>query len=145
MRYGDYEIVEGIDRADLAKVHAMLTESYWCKGISRKMVEKAARNSTLVLSAYHGKELVGYLRVVSDLTTFGWISDVIVDPAHMGKGIARAMVRYALEHPEHQRFRRWVLKTKDAQDVYTACGFKLVDDRGHWMDYRPPDAPPTNE
>jgi ribosomal protein S18 acetylase RimI-like enzyme len=145
MTHGEYEIVEGIDGVDFEKVHAMLRDAYWCKGISRQTVEKAARNASLVLSAYHGQELVGYLRVVSDRATFGWISDVIVDPRHARRGLGRAMVRCALAHPEHQGFRRWLLKTKDAQGVYAACGFAPVAEPGHWMDYRPPDAPPTDE
>lgn len=141
----DFVIVEGCDKVAFEKVHAMLADSYWAKGVSREEVERAARNSSLVVGAYVGDELVGYLRVVSDKVTFGWISDVVVDPAYQRRGIGKAMVRYALRHPEHQGFRRWVLKTRDAQGVYAACGFRPVAEPEQWMDYRPSDAPPTQE
>lgn len=124
---------------DFEKVHAMLTEAYWCRGISRELVEKAARNSTLVLGCFCDGKQVAYARIVSDKATFGWVSDVIVDPEHQGKGLARQMVNFALQHPEHQGFRRWVLKTQDAQGVYVPCGFRVVPDPEKWMDFVPPD------
>ena len=47
------------------------------------------------------------------------------------------MVELAQSHPEHQGFRRWVLKTRDAHGVYSACGFKVVPDPDDWMVYDP--------
>jgi GNAT superfamily N-acetyltransferase len=46
-----------------------------------------------------------------------------VDEAHRGKGIARAMVRFALEHPQLENVTRWMLATRDAHGVYAALGF----------------------
>jgi hypothetical protein len=51
------------------------------------------------------------------------------------------MVRFALEHPEHQNFRRWVLATRDANAVYAGCGFEQIDNPERWMIYHPPGAP----
>ena len=103
----------------------------------REKVERAARNSSLVVGAYRGGEQVGYLRLVSDKTTFAWVCDVYVDEVHRGRGIARAMVRFALAHPEHQGLRRWLLATQDAHDIYAACGFKPLDNPERWMFLRP--------
>ena len=136
-----YRLVEGTANMSLSDVHEMLVDAYWCKGTSRERVAKAAAGSSLVIGAFFGQKQVAYARVVSDKTTFGWICDVIVHEDHRGKGLGRAMVRYALEHPEHQRFRRWVLATKDAQEVYAAAGFEPIDHPERWMAYRPEDAP----
>lgn len=136
-----YRLVEGVENTDFAAVHAMLVEAYWCKGTARDRVEKAARGSSLVINVFHAETQVAYARVVSDFTTFGWICDVIVHEDHQKKGLGRAMVDHALRHPEHQAFRRWVLATKDAQGVYAACGFELLDMPERWMGYRPPNAP----
>jgi len=136
-----YELREGYENVDFEVVHAMLVKAYWCKGTARDRVEKAARGSSLVMSVWHEGSLVAYARVVSDQTTFGWICDVIVHELHRGRGLGRAMVNHALRHPDHQQFRRWVLATKDAQGVYAACGFELLDMPERWMGYRPPDAP----
>ncbi|MBI5708191.1 MAG: GNAT family N-acetyltransferase [Armatimonadetes bacterium] len=135
----DYVLREGFEKMDFEKVHSMLAGAYWCPGISRALVEKAARNSSLVIGCFLEGRQVAYCRIVSDRATFGWVSDVIVDPEHQGKGLARRMVRYALAHSEHQGFRRWVLKTSDAQGVYSAVGFRLVPDPEKWMDHVPAD------
>ena len=33
--------------------------------------------------------LAGFARVVTDFATFGWLCDVVIDPAHRGRGLAR--------------------------------------------------------
>ena len=132
-----YEIAEGLERVDFERVHGWLTNTYWSPGVSREKVERAARNSSLVVSAHDGSGQTGYLRVVSDRATFAWICDVYVDESHRGRGIARSMVRYALAHQEHQGLRRWLLATADAHGVYAACGFKPIDNPERWMFLRP--------
>jgi GNAT superfamily N-acetyltransferase len=133
----DVEIVGGLDRVDFERVHGWLSSSYWSPGVAREKVQRAAQNSSLVVGAYMDGAQVGYLRVVSDKATFAWICDVYVDEAHRGNGIARAMVNYALKHPEHQRLRRWLLATADAHGVYAECGFKPLDNPERWMFLRP--------
>ena len=125
---------------DFARVHAWLSSSYWSPGVSRETVEKAARGSSLVIGAYRGVEQAGYLRVVSDKATFAWVCDVFVDEAHRGRGIAKAMVRFALADPEHQGLRRWLLATRDAHEVYRAVGFKPLPAPEKWMILQSPDS-----
>lgn len=132
-----YEIVEGLARVDFERVHGWLTNTYWSPGVSRVKVERAARNSSLVVNAHGESGQAGYLRVVSDRATFAWICDVYVDEPHRGNGIASAMVRYALAHPEHQGLRRWLLATADAHSVYAGCGFRPIDNPERWMFLRP--------
>jgi GNAT superfamily N-acetyltransferase len=127
------EIVEGVDRVDFDTVHSWLTTAYWSEGIDRPSVERAARNSSLVVGAFDGDTQVAYLRVVSDRTRFAWLCDVFVAESHRGRGIAKAMVRYALDHPEHQSLRRWLLATRDAHGVYAECGFIPLPEPQRWM------------
>jgi len=129
-----YKILEGIEPVDFATVHSWLTTTYWSPGISRERVEKAARGSSLVIGAYDDDGLqVGYCRIVSDRTTFAWVCDVFVSPSSRGIGVAKAMVRYALEHPDHQGLRRWLLATKDAHEIYRTCGFEALPMPERWM------------
>src|SRR5437762_19427 len=82
------QIDDRFERVDFARVHAWLSGTYWAQGVSQHNVEKAARNSAIVVGAYLDSEQVGYLRVVSDKTTFAWVGDVFVDERHRRKGVA---------------------------------------------------------
>jgi len=130
-----YEIDDDFARIDFARVHAWLASAYWSPGIERERVERAAHHSSLVIGAYdrNSRKQIGYLRVVSDRTTFAYLCDVFVDEAYRGRGVARAMVRHALSHPEHQGLRRWLLATRDAHPVYRGVGFKPLPNPERWM------------
>ena len=135
--FNEYEIDEDQARLDFGRVHAWLTETYWSPGISRERVERAARFSSLAVGAYRNGEQTGYLRVVSDRTRFAYLCDVYVDAAHRGRGLGKALVRFALAHPEHQNLRRWLLVTRDAHGVYRDIGFETLPNPENWLLYRP--------
>ena len=143
---GNDQIDDSLARIDFATVHRWLADTYWSPGIDRGLVERAARHSSLVVGVYRGSEQVAYCRVISDRATFGWLADVNVDAAHRGRGLAKEMVKFALSHPEHEGFRRWLLATRDAQPVYAEVGFTPLDKPESIMIHRPrrheSDAPP---
>ena len=124
-------IREGCEHVDFARVHAWLASSYWTPGISREKIERASQHSALVLSSFapDGTQS-GFLRVVSDKTRFAYLCDVWVDEAYRGQGLARALVRHAMEHPEFTTVTTWTLGTKDAQGVYAPLGFRDVREEG---------------
>ena len=130
---GDYEIDTDPTRLQFDRVHGWLTNSYWCPGIPLERVERAAKGTTMVVAVYKDEEQVAYMRVISDKTTFAWVCDVFVAEEHRKKGIAHAMVQFALDHPEFQGLRRWLLATKDAHDIYESCGFIPLPNPERWM------------
>jgi ribosomal protein S18 acetylase RimI-like enzyme len=127
-----FEICEGIGHVDFARVHAWLASSYWTPGIARERIELGTQNSALVLSAFDSAsgEQIAFGRVVSDKTRFAYLCDVWVDENHRGRGVARALVKYALEHPEFTTITNWTLATKDAQGVYASLGFRDIREEG---------------
>jgi len=131
------EISDDLSRVDFTTVTDMLAGSYWSPGIEMERVVRAANGSSLVVSAFDGDRQVGYLRVISDRATFGYLCDVIVDEAYRGQGIGRALVKAALEHKDHQGFRRWLLATLDAHGVYETFGFTQLEEPERWMIFRP--------
>jgi len=142
INYQDYEISDDRDRIDFERVHGWLTTTYWSPGVERWKVEQSAEHSSLVVGAYAGDGQAGFMRVISDRTTFGYLADVFVDDAHRRRGLAAAMVRFALDHPDHQGFRHWLLLTADAQPVYRQCGFDTYIYPERVMTYRPDQSPP---
>jgi len=114
-------------RMDVDAIHRFLSEeSYWAKGIPRELVETAIEHS-LCIGAFDGDAQVGFARVITDYATFGYLADVFVLPSHRGRGIAKELMRAAMEHPDLQRLRRWHLVTRDAHALYAQFGFAPLD------------------
>lgn len=116
-----------------ALIHEFLTESYWAKGISQNVVEKTIENS-LCFGVYKNIEQVGYARVITDYTTFGYIADVFIVESHRKKGLSKWLMRAILDHPDLQGFRRWMLATKDAHSLYEKFGFTALKNPGQFME-----------
>ena len=118
---GDYELSDEKSRLDLATVHRLLSQTYWAANRSRKVQDQAIRNS-VCLGLFHRGEQVGFCRAVTDHATFSWICDVIIHPAHRGKGLGKWMVQCLCDHADLQT-RSQVLATRDAHKLYTRFGF----------------------
>ncbi len=124
---GPYEISFDPTRLDVERIHGFLSSSYWAKDIPRATVERAIRHS-LCLAAYDISGArpvqVGFARVVTDYVALAYLADVFVLPEHRRRGIASALVQAALEHPELQQVRRFLLATLDAHALYAQAGFE---------------------
>ncbi len=130
-------IKDGFESMNFSEAAAMLSQAYWCKGISREEVEKGAKNSALVLGAFlpEGTQ-IAYARVISDKTRFAYILDVYVDEKHRKKGIGQSMMKYILNHKELSDVYQWMLITKDAHEVYKKVGFKPLGRPEDWLEIR---------
>jgi len=127
-----------LDPSDLQfdVIHGYLTRSYWSPGIAREVVEKAARHSLCVGAYDPAGGQVGFARLVTDHTTFGYLADVFVLEEHGGRGLASAMVRALMELPEVKGMRRLMLATRDAHGLYAKLGWDAVTDPAPLMQIR---------
>ena len=128
-----YMIDDDYGRIDFSRVQRWLSSAYWSQGIGREEIEKGARNSSIVVGAYDGREQVAFLRVVSDKTRFAYFLDVFVDEAHRGRGLAKALIKYVFEHPDFQDVYLWLLATQTAHGVYSELGFRPLGHPEYWM------------
>lgn len=104
-------------------IHNYLSnDSYWAKGISPDILKRSIENSEC-FGIFKDGEQVGFARVVTDKATFGYLGDVFVLKPYRGKGLSKRMMEFILKHPELQGFRRWMLLTRDAQELYSKFGF----------------------
>nr|WP_271753118.1 GNAT family N-acetyltransferase [Cohnella sp. JJ-181] len=128
------------DLLDLAYTCRYLQEhTYWAKNMTLDVFRRAVTNSALVVAVYRGEaggQPIGFARVVSDLATFAYLSDVFVVEEYRGRGISKRMVDFIVNHPDLQGLRRFLLVTLDAQGLYAQFGFKPLTDRAHWMQIR---------
>jgi GNAT superfamily N-acetyltransferase len=124
--YQQYELDSDRQRIDLKRVCEWLKTTYWGRDFSSEIVWKSANGASLLVGAYRDGQQVGYLRVVSDQVRFAWVSDVFVDAAHRGQGLAQAMVRFAMDEPVHRDIGFWMLSTEDAERLYAKLGFQKL-------------------
>jgi len=73
-------------------------------------------------------------RVVTDYATFAWLADVFVVEESRGRGLPKWLVEVIISHPQLQGFRRWVLATKDAHELYRRYGFRELNRAERWME-----------
>lgn len=133
----DVEITSDKSRMELKVIHEFLTNIYWSRGISREMVERGMENS-LCVGAFHSGRQIGFVRVITDYTSFAYLCDVFVLSDYRKQGIAQAMVKSLIEHPDLMGLRRWVLATKDAQELYRKLGFSEPDSSRLFMQIHKP-------
>jgi GNAT superfamily N-acetyltransferase len=83
---------------------------------------------SLCFGVYHESEVqVGFGRVVTDYTTFAWLTDVFIIDAYRGKGLSVILMEVILDHPELKILRRWLLGTDHAHGLYRKFGFEDLD------------------
>ena len=120
-------------------IHQYLSqESYWAKGISRKVVATSIENS-LCFGVFTNNYQVGFARVISDYATFAYIADVFISEAHRGKGLSKLLMQTIINHPKLQGLRRIMLATKDAHELYKKFGFNELSKPDRWMEKWSPD------
>ena len=123
---GEYTISTARERLDIEAIHRFIsTESYWGKGRSVETVTRSIENS-VPFGLYRDGQLIGFARVVTDYATFAWLADVFVVEAERGRGLSKWLMEVILSHPQLQGFRRWMLATRDAHELYRRFGFDAL-------------------
>ena len=144
LRHPDgYTLSDAPTRLDLDVIHGFLATAYWSQGILRETVARSIRNS-MPFGLYHdaSDSQIGFARVISDRTSFGYLADVFVLEPHRGRGLARWMVAAICDHPDLRPLRRFLLVTRDAHSVYASVGFTPLAAPDRFME-RPAPRPPT--
>ena len=116
------------ERVNIPQLLALYHVTYWAKGRSAAQVERALQYSRPIITAWDGDRMVGFTRVISDLTYRATIWDVIVAETHRKRGIGREMMRKVLDHPDLKTVTMFLLLTKDRQPFYEHLGFKAEDE-----------------
>lgn len=122
-------------RIDVGAVLEMLLVSHWGGGLTRDRLERAIENSICV-GVYEGAPQLGFARIVTDLATYAYLTDVIVAESARGRGIGSWMVEAILGHPDLGGLRRVALFTRDATGLYERFGFTTDPPKSVYMELR---------
>ncbi len=121
-------------RLNLEFIHDFLSnKAYWAKGRSFDVVKLAIENS-LNFGVFDGSKQIGFARVVTDLATFAWLADVFIIDEYRGRGLGIWLIEVITSHPQLQGFRRWILATRDAHELYRRFGFTELADPQRYME-----------
>lgn len=126
-----YEASVELGRVDRDWVWRMLSvEAYWLRWRTRADVETQLDGAWRVAGVYDAETgaQVGFARALSDGVAHAYLSDVIVDPAHRGRGIGKMLVEAMVGDDAGSRM-QWLLHTSDAHGLYEQFGFQAPDQR----------------
>ena len=129
----EYFISTDKTRLDIEAIQDFISISYWADGRTMDEVRSTIENS-LCFGIYmkEGKQ-IGYARVVTDYTFFGYIMDFIVFKEYQGNGYGKILMDFMMDHEVIKNLRTIGLKTKDAHKFYESYGFKSIDASPLWM------------
>ena len=119
---------------DVEFIHGFLSKtSYWAQGRSLELVQRSIDNS-LNFGVFHNNRQVGFARVVTDFATFAWLADVFIIDEYRGRQLGVWLIEVITGHPQLQGFRRWLLATQDAHELYRRFGFTELAEPKRWME-----------
>jgi GNAT superfamily N-acetyltransferase len=122
------------ERLDIDRICAWLAESYWARDRDRATVERSLAHSFPYGVYLDTGEQVALARATSDLASFAWLGDVVVEDSWRGKGIGGWLVASVVEHLASLGVARFVLATRDAHGVYERVGFGPLRVPATWME-----------
>jgi N-acetylglutamate synthase-like GNAT family acetyltransferase len=121
-RRGDLTITTDRARIDVGAALALLQATFWGAGMSREQLVRAIANS-VTFGVLDRSRLVGFGRVISDLSTYAYWTDVVIAEEFRGHGHGGWLARCMLEHADLQGLRRVALLTREAESFYRRLEF----------------------
>ena len=120
---GRFLISSSKNLLDIELIHRYLSEeSYWAKGIPLEVVKRSIDHS-LCFGVYTDQQQIGFARVITDQATFAYLADVFIIEKFRGQGLSKWLMEIIHAHPDLQGFRRWLLGTRDAHELYAKFGW----------------------
>lgn len=116
------EVSTDINKLNIKLIHQFLTQTYWAKGRTIEEVQNMINNS-LNFGIYLDNEQIGYARICTDYTVFAYLLDVFILPEFRGKGYSKKLMQRVIEEPKIKKCKTWMLKTKDAHNLYKQFGY----------------------
>ena len=104
--------------------HLFDSHAFWAKDRSEKNLRKVLAGSTVVVTLWRGKRLIGFGRANSDGIYRAVLWDVVVAGDLQGKGLGRLVVEALLSSPKVKNTERIYLMTTNSTEFYKQLGFQ---------------------
>lgn len=127
-----YSVRKGVEAMDKGRVVELLHSTYWAKDRNSDEILQAMENSIPYGIYRQDGYMVGYARIISDLTTTFYLMDVVVDETYRGLGLGRMLMDAVMEDVGHLH---GMLHTEDVQGLYRKYGFtEILDETDQIME-----------
>ncbi len=133
---GDFLVTTDRARIDVDAALELLRATFWARDMTREVLDRALTNS-VSFGLFERGRLIGLGRVVTDLATYAYWTDVVVAEQYRGRGLGRWLSECMLSHPALQGFRRVALLTRDAESLYSGIGFSVGPGSLIYMERKP--------
>jgi N-acetylglutamate synthase-like GNAT family acetyltransferase len=134
-RRGEFVVSTDRSRLETDAALALLHTTFWASGMTRDVLARAMANS-VCFGLFERQRLIGFGRVVTDLATYAYWTDVVIAEAYRGRGLGAWLSQCMLAHPELQGLRRVALLTRDAAALYAGIGFTVGSGALTYMEHR---------
>ena len=122
---GPLEIREGLEGLTPARILTLYRRAPLLRPVSDPAkVWEMFEQSSLILTAWHEKQLVGIARVLTDGVIYSYLCDLAVEPDVQGLGVGKALINQVLDRCAGTEL---LLRDSDISTGYYArLGFKRV-------------------
>ena len=112
----------------LLKLQRLLNKhAFWAQGRNQADLRRMLAGSSVVVSLWRGKRLVGFGRAHADGLYRAVLWDIVVAGDLQGRGLGRLVVEALLEAPELQNVERIYLMTTRSSGFYEQLGFSSAE------------------
>ena len=109
----------------LLKLQRLLHKhAFWAESRSQNQLKRMLKGSTVVVSLWRGKRLVGFGRATSDGIHRAVLWDVVVAGDLQGRGLGRRVVEALLSAKTIRQAERVYLMTTNSAGFYQQLGFQ---------------------
>ena len=98
--------------------------AFWAESRNQRQLKRMLAGSTVVVSLWRGKRLVGFGRATSDGIHRAVLWDVVVAGDLQGRGLGRQVVEALLSAPAIRQAERVYLMTTNSAGFYQQLGFQ---------------------
>ena len=103
-----------------------LMKQHWAKDKTEELLINSLDHSDNF--ALIGDEVIAYVRVINDRSTFAYIRDVFVKEEYRGNGYAQFLFEKIFSDDRFKTIDNWNLRTKYAHKLYEKFDFEVVSD-----------------
>ncbi|QNJ04849.1 acetyltransferase family protein [Synechococcus sp. MEDNS5] len=112
----------------LLKLQRLLRKhAFWAQDRNQYQLKRMLAGSTVVVSLWRGKRLVGFGRATSDGIHRAVLWDVVVAGDLQGRGLGRRVVEALLSASAIRKAERVYLMTTNSAGFYQQLGFDIAD------------------